>query len=420
MGYLFRTGSAFITSVFVARYLGPEQFGEMNYVFSFVILFSMLSGTCFDQFLRREFVNTPDRTGDFLGTALTLKLFGAVGAIGLVFIFGVIPADDLQTRWLLGIYSISLIFMTTSLSQILLEAHLKSKYVTISEFFQLGVFLVLKLLFVYRQFPLWTFVALQSTEVVLKGGIQFAWIARLKICPNLSVSKKTAHYLLKESWPYFLTGGAIMIYQRVDQVMLRSMVSAEEVGYYAVAVKICALTAFVPMIISRSVFPTLARSKKRCEREFNEKIQLASGFMFWGMCVIAIGITLFIRWPFQWIYGLEFIPAVPIIQILTWKSVFSGIGLISGEWILINGLQRLTPIRSVVALAVNIILNYFMIPILEGLGAAIASLIAVFINSFLMLWIIRSYQPCAGLLLNGILLPFNFRSLKCRNKTKSP
>ncbi len=418
LGYLFRVGSAFISSIFVARFLGPEQFGEMNYVFSFVILFSMLTGTCFDQFLRREFVNKPERTGEFMGTALALKLMGAIGAVVFVFVFGVLPAEDLQTKWMLGIYSLSLVFMTASLSQILLEAHLESKYVTVSEFFQLGVFLVIKLLFVYQQFPLWTFVALQSAEVLLKAGIQFSWIARLKICPGLSVSKQTAGYLLKESWPYFLTGGAIMIYQRIDQVMLRNMVSAQEVGYYAVAVKICALTAFIPMIISRSIFPSLARSKKRCEREFNERIQLVSGLMFWGMCMIAIGITLFIRWPFQWIYGDAFMPAVPIIRILAWKSVFSGLGLVSGEWILINGLQRLTPVRSMVALGVNIVLNYLMIPMMEGLGAAIASLIAVFVNSFLMLWIIRSYRPCAKILLDGIFLPFNFLSFKFQIKTK--
>jgi O-antigen/teichoic acid export membrane protein len=403
LGYLFRTGSAFITSVFVARYLGPEQYGEMNYVFSFVILFSMLSGTCFDQFLRREFVNAPDRTGDFLGTALTLKLFGAVVAIGLVFIFGVIPTDDLQTKWLLGIYSVSLIFMTSSLSQILLEAHLKSKYVTISEFFQLGVFLILKLLFVYQKFPLWTFVALQSTEVVLKGGGQFAWIARLKICPSLSVSKETAGYLVKESWPLFLSGSAAMIHQRIDQVMLRNMMSSTEVGFYAVAVKISSLMIFVPSILSRSSFPSLVNIAKKNKDKYEQYMGLYFCCMLWPMIFISILVYFTMNKPIQYLYGAEYAPVFSILVILTLKNSALSLSIATGDCILMNNLQRFAPIRQIVGVAINIGLNWVMIPRLGAYGAAISSLITYVCISIVLPLMIPSLRICSIFQLDALL-----------------
>ena len=410
IGYAFRTLSAFITSVLVARYLGPEGFGEMNYVFSFVILFSVFSGVGINQFLRREFVAHPEKGGVYLGTALVLRFLGSLIALALIFSCGELASGNEQTRWLIAIYSISLIFTITDLSQVLLEAHLQSKYVTLSVIIQMSIFLVLKILFIYLKAPLVAFVALQTVEILLKSIVQFICISILKICPALRWSTDVAKYLLMESWPFFLAGSAVMVYQRVDLVMLGKMDSGPGVGHYAVAARISDLVSFLPYIISRSVFPALTKAKHRSAAEFNESMMKFSAVMFWGMTVVALLITLLVKWPFILFFGSEYAPAVSVISILAWKNVFMALGIVCGEWILLAGLHRYAPIRSGVALVVNIVLNLFLIPVWGADGAAFASLLAAFVNCVVMLAIIPCYRECLRVMVAGIFLgPMKFR-----------
>ncbi len=403
LGYLFRVGSAFITSIFVARFLGPEQFGEMNYVFSVVLLFSMLTGSCFNQFLRREFVKHPENIGEDLGTAILLKLFGAFLGVGLVAAFSVFSGGDAEIRILLTIYSISLVCMASNLSQILLEALLKSKYIAISDFIQLSLFLVGKLLFVYLKFPLWSFVALQSTEVGLKAILQYYWIKKLNLCPSLSFSRKKAMYLFGESWPYFLSGSAVIIHQRIDQVMLRQMMSTVEVGYYAVAMKISVILSFLPVIISRSMFPSLVKAYEN-KNQIEIRMSVLFGSMFWITTFMALIITLFSDWPMHFLFGEEYADAIPVLKILAWKSVALSASLGVGEWILLNNIQRIAPLRQVAGVLVNISMNYLLIPRMGVTGAAIASMLTYMMLGIVVPMLLPSLRSCIGFQFRGLNL----------------
>lgn len=411
-GYVFRILSAFITSIFVARYLGPSQFGEMNYVFSFVVLFSVFTGTCFDSFLRREFVAHPEKTGEYLGSAICLKLTGSIVAAILVYWFVLTGTDSFSVKVLLCIYSASLFFSVGSISQILLEAHLASKYVSISEFIQLTIFLVLKLIFVWLKLPLWAFIILQTIGLLIKYALNFYWIYSLKICPGIGVSRPVMFYLMRESWPLFLSSGAVMIYQHIDQVMLHRMVSSYEVGQYAVAVKISNMFAFLPLIISTSLFPSLVEGKKRSEEIYEKRLIGFTFIMFWPVFLVAVMISLFIYWPCLWFYGEEYLNAVPIVRMLVWKCVFLSLARASSEWMIIEGLQKYAPVRQVSGMLVNVGLNFALIPILAGVGAGLASVLAAVVASVVFICIVPVFRPFLRLLLKSLNPVYGIRCFR--------
>lgn len=133
-GWLFvdkilRMGVGLLVGVWVARYLGPEQFGLYNYALSFVALFSAFATLGLDGIVVRDIVRDPSYKNEILGTAFILKLLGgistlilAVGAVSLLR-----PHDNL-TRWLVGIIAAGTIFQAFDVIDFWFQSQVQSKY----------------------------------------------------------------------------------------------------------------------------------------------------------------------------------------------------------------------------------------------------------------------------------------------------
>src|SRR5436190_20843729 len=68
----------------VARYLGPAQFGVLNYAISLTAIFAAVASLGIDGIVIRELVKTPERTREIMGTAFALRMIGGVVAVGIV------------------------------------------------------------------------------------------------------------------------------------------------------------------------------------------------------------------------------------------------------------------------------------------------------------------------------------------------
>ena len=66
---------------------------------------------------------------------------------------------------------------------------------------------------------------------------------------------RKAKRLLSESWPLILSGVALMLYMRIDQIMIGNMINDSAVGVYSVAVKMAEVWYFVPAAVVSSLFP---------------------------------------------------------------------------------------------------------------------------------------------------------------------
>jgi polysaccharide transporter, PST family len=71
---IIRMGLGVIIVIFLARYLGPEQFGIYNYAIAFVALFTAFSSLGLDSIVVRDIVRSPEKKDEILGTSLVLKL----------------------------------------------------------------------------------------------------------------------------------------------------------------------------------------------------------------------------------------------------------------------------------------------------------------------------------------------------------
>jgi len=377
---------ALFVGIYVARYLGPERFGLLSYAASFVGLFTALASLGLDGIMVRELVKTPERRDELLGTAFWLKAGGA--SLMWVGIAAAIPFthNDSQTNILIAIIAFGVIFQAFNVIDFNYQAEVKSKYVVYAQFVQLVASSITKLIFVWIAAPLVWFACIFLLDaVVLAVGMTAMYLQNTGKIWNWKWSWQTGKELLKDSWPLILSGMVISIYMKIDQVMIKEMLGAEQVGQYAAAVRLSEAWYFIPMAITSSVFPAIINAKKQSEELYYQRLQKLYDLMVWLAVAIALPTTFLAPWVIRILYGEAFLPAAGVLSIHIWAGVFVFLGVASGNWLLTENLQIFSTINTSIGAIVNIALNYILIKNMGINGAAISTLISYFIAAYLCL-----------------------------------
>ncbi len=126
---ILRLGSALFVGVWVARYLGPEQFGLFNYAVAFVSLFGTLATLGLDSIIVRDIVREPSCKDEILGTAFVLKLISGIATLLLTIgTISLLRPNDNLTRWLVAIMAAGLILQSFDIIDFWFQSQVQSKY----------------------------------------------------------------------------------------------------------------------------------------------------------------------------------------------------------------------------------------------------------------------------------------------------
>ena len=98
--------------IWVARYLGPEQFGLFSYAQSFVGLFTAFATLGLDGIVVRELVKDKSRRDELIGSAFWLKLIGAFVVLIILAIAIHFTSNDSYTNYLVFIIASATIFQS--------------------------------------------------------------------------------------------------------------------------------------------------------------------------------------------------------------------------------------------------------------------------------------------------------------------
>jgi len=218
---------------------------------------------------------------------------------------------------------------------------------------------------------------------------------------------QTARVLLKDSWPLILSGMAVSIYLRIDQVMIKEMLDAEQVGFYAAAVRLSEAWYFVPMAIVSSVFPAIINAKKQSEELYYQRLQKLYDLMVWLAVAIALPTTFLATWVIRVLYGDAFLQASGVLSIHIWAGVFVFLGVASGKWFLTENYIKKNLYRTSLGMVTNIVSNLILIPLYGIYGAAIATLLGQLSADLGYDFFDKQTYPSLKLKINA-LNPFNF------------
>ena len=263
---------------------------------------------------------------------------------------------------------------------------MKSKFIVYAHLVSLVVSSITKLIFVWISAPLvWFACVFLLDAVVLAIGLTAIYLQTTGKAWYWKWRWQTAKELFRDAWPLILSGIVISIYMKIDQIMIKEMLGAEQVGFYAAAARLSEAWYFIPMAITSSVFPAIINAKKQSEELYYQRLQKLYDLMVWLAVAIALPTTFLSPWVIRVLYGDAFLQASGVLSIHIWAGVFVFLGVASGKWLLTENLQIFSMINTSIGAIVNIVLNYILIKKMGINGAAISTLISYFIAAYLCL-----------------------------------
>lgn len=409
-GWLFfdriiRMGVGLLVVVWVARYLGPEQFGQMNYAMAFVGLFGSITALGFNGVIVRDIVRDPQLANTTVSTAFFLQAIAGIVAMALaITTISVLKPNDQLTFYLVIILSVSLIFKATDNIRYWFEAHVQSRYVV---WIENGVFLLMALcrvVLILTKSELIAFIWIIFVETFLVSiGLIWIYVSRNGTLSILfQASTLRAKTLLKESWPLLLSGIAITLYMRLDMVMLEGMSSSHEVGIYAAATRISEIWYFIPSVVIASVSPAIITSHSQNPSLYLKRLKALYFVMAWLAIGVSLPIALLSGHIVSLLYGAQYQDAASVLAIHLWGSVGVFLGMASSQHLLVEHLQKISFYRTLIGMICNIILNLLLIPSMGAKGAAIATVISYFLATFSLIFFKATQKHVIHVLISPI------------------
>jgi len=403
---------ALFVSVYVARYLGPNNYGLFSYAGSFVGLFAGIATLGLDNIVVRELVKEERKRDELLGTTFVLKIIGSILVLIIIFIAVRLTNNDSFTNLLIFIIAIGTIFQSFNVINIYFQSRVLSKYTVYAQIFATILCSFIKLLLIHFNMGLIYFamVTLLQSIILASGFVAMYIKQKLNLFswkPRLDLAKK----LLSDSWPLILSGIAISIYMRIDQVMIKNMLDAKAVGNYAVAIRLSEVWYFIPIAITNSLFPVIINAKKISEKLYYERLQKLYDLMTWLAIGIALPITFLANDIIKLLFGIQYQEAAGVLQIYVWAGIFVFLGVASSQYLIVENYTKISFLRTFTGAIINIILNIILIPKYGINGAAIATIISYFISTFFIVLMPKTYR-------NSILMLKSFSPLGCIKRTK--
>jgi PST family polysaccharide transporter len=404
---ILRMGVGLLVGVWVARYLGPENFGMFNYAIAFTAIFNTVANLGLDRIVVRNIVHQPNNKDEILGTAFFMKVLAQVVIIVLsVTAIIIIRPREHLTHQLVGIITVGMFFESYYVIDFWFQSQVQSKYTVWFKNIGLVLASCLRVVLIQIQAPLFLFAWAYSAEIALSAlGLVVAYRIKGYFIQAWHFSSKCAIDLLKDSWTLILTSFVIMIYMRTDQLMLGQMIGDKAVGIYSAAIKISELWYFIPTAITSSVFPSILKAKQESQQLYYEQIQKVLDLLAIMSFVVAVTFSLLSYQMVNLMYGQEYAEAGAILIIHIWTGLFVSLGLVCGLWTTAENLMQFTFIATANGAVINIILNYFLIKSYGGIGAAISSLIAQCIASYISYILLPQTRKIFTMQTKAIFLP---------------
>ncbi len=390
VGRLIRAGIV----VYAARVLGAAHWGAFAYALGIVTFLTVFSDIGINGLITKETARDESLRDRYLGTAFFLKLI----LIGLVFSgifllfprFSSIPEATTLMPILVFVFAFdTLRDLMSAVSRALEKMHLEatSTILTNVAIVVLGAGALL-----IR--PNTTSLAL-AYAIGSGAGMFASFFVLRRNFRNLftSFTRSLLKPIITTAWPFGLLAmlGAIML--NTDIIMIGSLGTPTQVGYYSAAQKIIQLLYVLPAFLATGIFPLMSRLAKNNSEGADRVLGKSLALVIMLALPITIGGIFGAPFIIRLFFGAEYIPATLSLRILMLTLPITYPAMILGNAAFAYDEQKkFIPFVLAAALS-NIILNALLIPVFGIAGASAATIVAQ-LTSNIFIW--RSMKRISG------------------------
>jgi len=375
---LFRASLNIFLSIILARNLGPEKFGILNYLLAFLFLFTSISSLGMNPVLTNMIIKNKNNNHNiFIMNAYYFRfIFSLINYLIFVLLIYLINNDQIYFDYSF-IIGIGIILRSCEVFFSYFEAKSLSKYIVISQLIGLiSAFIFIFYIIRYELDFIYIFYAL-----ILDSLIVFILINILYFLKSnnfiVKINLVNIKNIILKSFPILISAISIILYMRIDQIMINAILDEYNLGIYSVSVRYIEIFHFIPKIIIISLLPILLISKK-----YNFNLLKLNSIIFKLSLLIISFVLISSDYLIPYIFGKVYIGSITSTKILSFSIIFVFYGVINEHWYVSKNLQKLYATNVFLGAIINIILNYFLINNFGIDGAAYSTLITYLLIIF--------------------------------------
>jgi len=394
-----------LVGLLTARYLGPSNYGIINYAGAYIAFFTSLCTLGINSVLVKELIDNPDKEGEILGSSILMRMASSIlSAITIIGIVSVVDRDEPTTVLVVALCSIGVIFHVFEVFNYWFQAQLKSKITSMASLVAYAITAAYKVYLIVTDKSIEYFTVSTSIDYIVVAII-------LYICykkhngQKLSCSLATGKRILSKSCHFILPGLMVAVYGQTDKLMLKQLISDTEIGYYSTATTVCNMWVFVMGAIITSVYPSIMQANKDGnEKEFERLNKILYAIVFYLSVFVSVLFAVLAEPVIYILYGEAYLPSVNPLRIITWYTAFSYLGVARNAWVVGKDKQKYLIWIYMSAALSNVLFNIWLIPIWGASGAALASLIAQIVTVMVAPFFIKPLKRNSVLMLEAIAL----------------
>ena len=394
----------FFVSLATARYLGPSNFGTINYVAAFVSFFSSISSLGLAVIIIKEIAIDKCDNNEVIWTSIWMRFGTAVlSTISIIALMFITNRDDSMIVQIAFLESLSILFSAFDTINYYFQARLLSKWSSIAEVLAyVGMSLYRIYLLATNADIVWFAFATSTDMIFLTVFLMIFYIRIEGFRPkfNWQLGKR----LLKQSYHYLIAGLITILYAQVDRIMLGNMLDKASVGYYSATLTISTLWSMIPTALIQSISPILYDAAEKDRAFYLRRLRQSYAVLFWLNATYSIFVGAFAHWIILLLYGKDYLAGTAALRIVVWYYGLSTMSTLNQVYLANDGKNKYINLFCIAGLVTDVVLNFALIPIMGINGAAIATLITHIVIQIVMPYAFKETREIAVCIIRGALL----------------
>lgn len=394
----------FFVSLATARYLGPSNFGTINYVAAFVSFFSSISSLGLAVIIIKEIAIDKCDNNEVIWTSIWMRFGTAVlSTISIIALMFITNRNDSMIVQIAFLESLSILFSAFDTINYYFQARLLSKWSSIAEVLAyVGMSLYRIYLLATNADIVWFAFATSTDMIFLTVFLMIFYIRIEGFRPkfNWQLGKR----LLKQSYHYLIAGLITILYAQVDRIMLGNMLDKASVGYYSATLTISTLWSMIPTALIQSISPILYDAAEKDRTFYLRRLRQSYAVLFWLNATYSIFVGAFAHWIILLLYGKDYLAGTAALRIVVWYYGLSTMSTLNQVYLANDGKNKYINLFCIAGLVTDVVLNFALIPIMGINGAAIATLITHIVIQIVMPYAFKETREIAVCIIRGALL----------------
>ncbi len=371
---------SFYLVVEISELMGAEGLGAYNTIFNYVLIFQISAAFGLRNLLTRDLAQQKEKTRRFMidGSVIAL-IFSVLSMLAMSLVVQLLSENPVVIA---GTMIASLSLIASGLADVYEGAIRGYERLSQIGYAWLGENLARVLISLWLIFSgygiielVWVFVVLRF----LKTGYYFLYLSRTIVVPFGRIDWAFVRELTAQARVFAVTLLAVTIYWRADIIMLESMRSDAEAGFYSASYRFLALSIVLIDSFVHSLFPVISGYFRTSQQQFEKACRKSLRLLVFVTVPMAALMSLQAGNIIRMIYPEEYEPSIRVLQIIIWTLVPYAVSQVFAYALVASKRQNIDMIVNITAMSANIILNFILIPRYGFIGATVATLISIHI-----------------------------------------